>query len=114
MDGIREFEAKAGEVAAILKAVANERRLMLLCKLLDLGEANVGTLAEAVGLSQSALSQHLAVLREQGIVAYRRDSQTLWYRIADPRVTALFASLQGLFCPSEDEAAAAPAPHSVS
>ncbi len=90
MDGMQEFEAKASEVAAILKAVANERRLMLLCKLLDMGEANVGTLAEAVGLSQSALSQHLTVLREQGIVAYRRESQTLWYRIADPRIEALF------------------------
>ena len=102
-------EAKASEVATILKAVANERRLMLLCKLLDMGEANVGTLADAVGLSQSALSQHLTVLREQGIVAYRRESQTLWYRIADPRIEALFSTLQGLFCPPKDGAAPAPA-----
>ncbi len=109
MDDLQEFEAKASEVAAILKAVANERRLMLLCRLLDMGEANVGTLADAVGLSQSALSQHLTVLREQGIVAYRRESQTLWYRIADPRIEALFGTLQGLFCPPKDAAAAAPA-----
>lgn len=102
MPEMQEFEAKASEVAAILKAVANERRLMLLCKLLGLGEANVGALAEAVGLSQSALSQHLTVLREQGIVDYRRESQTLWYRIADPRIIALFSTLQGLFCPPEN------------
>lgn len=110
MDGMQEFEAKASEVAAILKAVANERRLMLLCKLLDMGEANVGTLAEAVGLSQSALSQHLTVLREQGIVAYRRESQTLWYRIADPRIEALFGTLQGLFCPPTVGGIETPAP----
>ncbi|BDA85381.1 hypothetical protein Sa4125_29230 [Aureimonas sp. SA4125] len=76
---------------------------MLLCKLLDLGEASVGSLAEAVGLSQSALSQHLTVLKEQGIVAYRRESQTLYYRIADPRIVALFSTLQGLFCPPRNE-----------
>ncbi|ALN75254.1 helix-turn-helix transcriptional regulator [Aureimonas sp. AU20] len=104
MDGLQAFEEKAAEVAAILKAVANERRLMLLCKLLDMGEATAGSLAEAIGLSQSALSQHLTVLREQGIVAYRRESQTLWYRIADPRISALFATLQGLFCPPADKA----------
>lgn len=105
---MQEFEAKASEVAVILKAVANERRLMLLCRLLEMGEANVGTLAEAVGLSQSALSQHLTVLREQGIVAYRRESQTLWYRIADSRIEALFSTLQGLFCPPKHEAVAPP------
>ncbi|RIY00831.1 transcriptional regulator [Aureimonas flava] len=110
MDDMPAFEAKASEVAAILRAVANERRLMLLCRLLDMGEANVGTLAEAVGLSQSALSQHLTVLRDQGIVARRRESQTLWYRIADPRIEALFSTLHGLFCPPGDEADASRRP----
>ena len=56
------------------------------------------TLAQAVGLSQSALSQHLAKMRQDGIVAFRRDSQTLWYRIADPRIETLFAALHELFC----------------
>lgn len=92
------LQRKAGEVAAILAAVANERRLLVLCKLVEWGEANVTTLAEAVGLSQSALSQHLAKLREEGIVAFRRDSQTLWYRIADPRIEELVATLHRLFC----------------
>ena len=113
MDGMQEFEAKASEVATILKAVANEKRLMLLCKLLDMGEASVGTLADSVGLSHSALSQHLAVLRELRIVAFRRESQTLWYRISDPRIEALFASLQGLFCPPAETGEALPSDHSA-
>ena len=77
------IEKAAAEVAGMLRALANERRLMILCKLVEWGEANVNTLAEIVGLSQSALSQHLAKMREEGLVTYRRESQTLWYRIAD-------------------------------
>jgi ArsR family transcriptional regulator len=92
------FEKKATEVADILRALANERRLMILCKLVEWGEANVGTLAQTVGLSQSALSQHLSRMREEGIVTSRRESQTIWYRIADPRIEQLFASLYELFC----------------
>jgi DNA-binding transcriptional ArsR family regulator len=92
------LERKAATVAAILRALSNERRLMILCKLVEWGEANVTTLAEAVDLSQSALSQHLAKMREEGIVTFRRDSQTLWYRIADARIEELFATLHNLFC----------------
>lgn len=92
------FEEQAVEVAGILRALANERRLMILCKLAEWGEGNVNVLAEAVGLSQSALSQHLARMREEGLVSFRRESQTLWYRIADPRIEQLFATLQRLFC----------------
>ena len=62
------------------------------------GEATVGDLADAIGLSQSALSQHLARMREEGIVTFRRDAQTLWYRIADPRVESLLATLHRLYC----------------
>lgn len=93
-----KFEKKATEVAAILRALANERRLMILCKLVEWGEANVNSLAEAVGLSQSALSQHLAKMREEGLVTYRRESQTLWYRIGDRRIEQIFAVLHRLFC----------------
>jgi ArsR family transcriptional regulator len=92
------LEKKATEVADILRALANERRLMILCKLVEWGEGNVTALAEAVGLSQSALSQHLARMREEGLITFRRESQTLWYRIADPRIEQLFASLHDLFC----------------
>jgi len=92
------FESQATEVADILRALANERRLMILCKLVEWGEANVTALADAVGLSQSALSQHLAKMRDEKIVSFRRESQVLWYRIADPRIEQLLASLHTLFC----------------
>ena len=69
-------------------------------ELQELGEANVTTLAAAARLSQSALSQHLAKLRAEGLVAFRREGQTLWYRIADPRVEELLATLHRLFCPA--------------
>ena len=65
---------------------------------MESGEATVGALSEAAGLSQSATSQHLARLREAEIVTFRRESQTLWYRIADPRIEELFASLHAIFC----------------
>ena len=92
------FEARAGEVAGVLKALANQRRLMLLCKLVELGQASVGQLAEAVGLSQSALSQHLAKMRDEGLVGFERSGQSLFYRIADPRVEALLGQLYQLYC----------------
>ena len=95
---VARFEAQAAEIAFMLRSIANARRLMILCKLVEWGEANVTSLAEVVGLSQSALSQHLARMRDEGIVTYRRESQTLWYRIADPRIEQLFATLHGLFC----------------
>ncbi len=92
------FEAKAGQVADTLKAIGNARRLMLLCKLVEHGEMTVGDLARDVGLSQSACSQHLARMRDEGLVTYRRESQTLWYNIADPRVETLLATLYQLYC----------------
>ncbi len=92
------FAANAAEVAQILRALANERRLMILCKLVEWGEANVNSLAEAVGLSQSALSQHLAKMRKEGIVEFRREGQTLWYGIADARIEILLGQLHKLYC----------------
>ena len=92
------FERKAGEVARLLKAIGNDRRLMVLCKLVEHGERTVGDLAGDVGLSQSALSQHLARMRDEGLVAFRRESQTLWYRVADPRTETLLATLYELYC----------------
>jgi DNA-binding transcriptional ArsR family regulator len=95
---IDDLAANALEVADILRALGNERRLMILCKLVEAGEMTVGALVEAVGLSQSALSQHLAKMRDENIVTFRRDSQTLWYRIADPRIEQLMAELHRLYC----------------
>lgn len=92
------FETKAGEVSTLLKAMGNARRLMVLCKLVEHGEMTVTDLARDVGLSQSALSQHLARMREEGLVAFRRESQMLWYRIADPRTEQLLASLYTIYC----------------
>ena len=97
--GIAELERKAGEAADLLKLLANENRLLILCRLVIVGEMSVGDLAEAVGLSQSALSQHLARMREDGLVATRREAQTVFYRIADPNAARLLALLKNIYCP---------------
>ncbi len=99
---ITEFEASASAAAKLLRALGNERRLMILCQLAD-GERPVGELQPLVGLSQSALSQHLAVLREEGVVATRRDGQTIWYRIADPAAVKVVATLAEIFCPPKEK-----------
>lgn len=92
------LEARSGEVATVLRALANDRRLAILCRLVEGGEMSVGAIADAVGLSQSAASQHLSKMRDEGIVAFRRESQTLHYRIADPRIATLMAVLHHLYC----------------
>ena len=89
----------AARAAALLRAVGNDHRLLVLCLLIEQGEASVGTLLEQVRLSQSALSQHLARMRDEGLVTFRRDAQTLYYRIADPAAEKLVAALKDIFCP---------------
>lgn len=89
----------AARAAALLRAVGNEHRLLVLCLLIEWGELPVGALLERSPLSQSALSQHLARMRDEGLVAYRRESQTLYYRIASPAVERLIATLKQIFCP---------------
>lgn len=95
---LAKLETKAAAVANLLRAMGNQRRLMILCKLVEHGEMIVGDLAREVGLSQSALSQHLAVMREEELLAFRRQGQTLWYRIADPRCEEILATLYRLYC----------------
>ena len=95
---LSELEAKADQVAGVMKTLANPRRLLILCKLAEVGSASVNTLAAAVGLSQSALSQHLALMRDEALVTFDRDGQTLNYRIADPRVGTLLDTLYALYC----------------
>ncbi|MBV7562828.1 helix-turn-helix transcriptional regulator [Pseudomonas sp. sia0905] len=95
---LASFETKAEQVASTLKAIGNTRRLMLLCKLVEHGQMTVGDLARDVGLSQSACSQHLAKMRDEGLVTYRRESQILWYTVADARVETLLATLYQLYC----------------
>ncbi len=96
------FEDSAGQAARLLRVLGNERRLMILCQLAE-GERSVGQLLLLVGLSQSALSQHLAKLREDGIVATRRESQMIFYRIIDPAALRVITTLAELFCPTEDK-----------
>jgi ArsR family transcriptional regulator len=95
---IAAFEKNATAAAGLLKSMANEKRLMILCKLLEQGEVSVLGLAGEVGLSQSALSQHLARMREDGIVGFRRDGQTLFYRLADPKAANILATLKDMYC----------------
>lgn len=89
--------ASAAEASGFLRTIANEKRLLVLCQLAE-GERSVGDLAALVGLSQSALSQHLTRLRDDALVATRRDGQTIYYRLADRRVTALIELLYREFC----------------
>ena len=88
---------QAQEVAIILKQLSNKYRLIILCTLID-GELSVGELNEQIPLSQSALSQHLGKLRETKLVETRRESQTIYYRVEDPRVRALLTALYDNYC----------------
>lgn len=94
---IQEMESKADEAAALLASMANSRRLLVLCHLVR-GEHCVGALAERVGLSQSALSQHLAKMRVQGLVEARREGQTVYYSLASTEVLAVLETLYGIYC----------------
>jgi ArsR family transcriptional regulator len=100
----QDMAAKAAEAAAFIKAMSNERRLLVLCRLIEVGEASVGSLASDVGLSQSALSQHLALLRDDGMVETRREAQSVLYRISDTRVERLVMLLHDMFCPPDTKA----------
>jgi ArsR family transcriptional regulator len=94
---IEDLTSRSEDVAGYLKVLANPSRLLILCEL-NGAERSVSSLEAAVGLTQSALSQHLAKLRESGIVATRRDAQTIYYRLADPRAERIMATLYDVFC----------------
>ncbi len=97
---LEALERQAGAAEGLLKAVANRRRLTILCEL-SRGERSVTALGEAIGLSQSALSQHLARLRADHIVATRRESQTIYYSLASESVRKLIDLLYQLYCAPE-------------
>lgn len=101
-DAIKDLEGKAAEATATLRLLANEKRLLVLCRLVQEGEMTVSALAEAAGLGQSALSQHLARLRADNIVAIRREAQQVHYRIADEKVRRLLDALYGIYCASPE------------
>jgi DNA-binding transcriptional ArsR family regulator len=94
---IDQFENKATQAGTLLKALSNPKRLMIMCRL-AMGEQSVGTLEGQVGLGQSSLSQHLAVLRKNELVTTRRDSRTIYYRLASPEAEAIMLVLYDLFC----------------
>ncbi len=95
-----QFRERAGEAAKLLRTMSNEHRLMILCRLGD-GELSAGDLQAGTTLSQSALSQHLAVLREDGLVTTRRAGLNIFYRIADPSALRVIETLAGIFCPED-------------
>ncbi len=92
-----EMAKNASDAEQFLKQLANSKRLMVLCVLIE-GERSVGELNEQIPISQSALSQHLARLREAGFVSTRRESQTIYYQLADPRVKNVIQDLYSMFC----------------
>jgi DNA-binding transcriptional ArsR family regulator len=98
LDSQELLREQAVEVSKILALLANENRLLILCFLMAHGEMRVGEIVDAVKLSQSALSQHLTKLRDDGLVVFRREAQTLYYRIADPRIVRLIKTLKKLYC----------------
>lgn len=94
---IQDLTAKSEEAAELLALLANPRRLRILCELAD-GERSVSSLEAVVDLTQSALSQHLAKLREAGVVKTRREAQTVYYSLADDRAARILEVLVELFC----------------
>jgi DNA-binding transcriptional ArsR family regulator len=91
------LEAKAEEASTLLGAMANAKRLMVMCNLLE-GEKSVGELADIVGLSPAALSQHLGKMRALRLVETRRDGQTIYYRLASEAVREILETLYRLYC----------------
>ena len=92
----------ASQASQLLKALSNEYRLLVLCNLLD-AEKSVGELQAIIGISQSALSQHLARLRHDGLVKTRRQSQTIYYSVAGDKAVRVIALLDELYCVPESQ-----------
>lgn len=99
MNEIDFLQARAGEAATLLKAMSNPHRLLILCMLCDAPGTSAGELARVTGLSPSATSQHLARMREEGLIDSQRDAQRLHYSIKNDAVRQIVATLKTLFCP---------------
>lgn len=93
------MQRNASDAVNLLKGLANESRLMIMCVLSE-GEVSVGQLNQRIKLSQSALSQHLAVLRDQDMVQTRRESQTIYYRLSDTAAMSIIELLHNVYCES--------------
>lgn len=99
MNEIDFLQARAGEAATLLKAMSNPHRLLILCMLCDAPGTSAGDLAKVTGLSPSATSQHLARMREEGLIDSQRAAQRLHYFIKNDAVRQIVATLKTLFCP---------------
>lgn len=95
---MQDMQEHAAEAAKLMKMLSNEHRLLVLCTLMQ-GEMSVGQLQSVSPLSQSALSQHLAALREAGLVKTRRQSQTIYYSLCGEEATKVITLLHSLYCP---------------
>ncbi|WP_033067097.1 ArsR/SmtB family transcription factor [Thalassospira australica] len=103
---LNHLEQKAEQASTLLKAMSNQSRLLILCQLNE-GEKSVGELERIVGLSQSALSQHLARLRRDKLVQTRREAQTIYYSLNGDDALRVIETLYGLYCDATNKAAAA-------
>ena len=92
------FAEQAAAAVRLLRLLGNEHRLMIACLLIVHGELSVGQLVEELRLSQSALSQHLARMREDGVLTFRREAQTLYYSVKDPNAVAVIGLLKQRYC----------------
>ena len=98
---LEDLQENARRASTLLKAMSNEHRLMILCQL-STGEHSVGELERLVGLSQSALSQHLARLRRDNLVQTRRSAQTIYYSLKGDEASTVIETLYGLYCAASD------------
>lgn len=97
---ISDLANSADRASEFLKSMANPQRLRILCYIMD-GEKPVGEIAEAIGANQSSVSQNLALMRREGLVAPRRDGQTIYYRIVEKKLLKVLKLLTDMFCPPE-------------
>ncbi len=97
ISNIEEMQLRAKDVSDLLKIMAHPERLMVLCQLTR-GEVGAGQLQQGSSLSQSAFSQHLSVLRKHGLVVVRKESQLVYYSLADERSAQIIESLERIFC----------------
>lgn len=103
---LQKLEENARRASTLLKAMSNQHRLMILCQISNT-EKSVGELEEIIGLSQSALSQHLARLRRDNLVQTRRDAQTIYYSLKGEEASTIIETLYTLYCADEESSACA-------
>jgi len=99
---MNDIELKANEAAKMLKSIAHRDRLLILC-ILSEGEKSVAELQQHSTLSQSAFSQHLAVLRKEALVETRKVSQSVYYRISNPNIAKILEALYQIYCQPKGE-----------